>query len=108
MINAESVDLLAAPQLASAPNPIPPVSQDSSIKQGWDRLLRHSRVEPLIRKMFPDQRRYQRVVVPHIVAYLGNAHASRPYQILNISIGGFCMSGEEHWSPGTEMPITLQ
>jgi len=106
MINAESVDPFLPPQLA-APIPIQ-VSEEGAIKQGWDRLLRHSRVEPLIRKMFPDQRRYQRVVVPHIVAYLGNAHKSRPYQIINISSGGFCMLTENHWTPGTEMPITLQ
>lgn len=107
MINAESVDLFVPHQLAAAPIPIQ-VSEDGAIKQGWDRLLRHSRVEPLIRKMFPDQRRYQRLVVPHIVAYLGNAHKSRPYQIVNISSGGFCMLTEDHWTPGTEMPITLQ
>ena len=106
MINAESVDPFLPPQLA-APIPIQ-VSEEGAIKQGWDRLLRHSRVEPLIRKMFPDQRRYQRLVVPHIVAYLGNAHKSRPYQIVNISSGGFCMLTEDHWTPGTEMPITLQ
>ena len=73
-----------------------------------DRLLLHSQVEPLIRSLFPDQRRYRRLVSPHVVAYLGNAHASRPHQVANISVGGFCMLSEEYWTPGTEMPITLQ
>ena len=28
--------------------------------------------------------------------------------MVNISAGGFCMLGEDHWTLGTEMPITLQ
>jgi hypothetical protein len=106
-MNPESLDSAVGPQLAPGPN-TRRASEKVRVREGVDCLLRHSLLEPIIRKMFPDQRRYERIVVPHIVAYLGNAHASRPYQILNISIGGFCMSGEEHWMPGTEMPITLQ
>jgi len=107
MMNAESVDLFVPPELAASPVPRQ-VSEDGATRQGWDRLLHHARVEPLIRKMFRDQRRHPRVVIPHVVAYLGNAHKSRPYQIINISSGGFCMLTENHWTPGTEMPITLQ
>jgi hypothetical protein len=106
MINAESVDLFVPPELAASPVPRQ-VSEDGATRQGWDRLLHHARVEPLIRKMFRDQRRHPRVVIPHVVAYLGNAHKSRPYQIINISSGGFCRLTENHWTPGTEMPITL-
>jgi hypothetical protein len=107
VLNPESLEPAVEPQLAPGPN-TRRASEEVRALEGMERLLRHSLLEPIIRKMFPDQRRYERIVVPHIVAYLGNAHASRPYQILNISIGGFCMSGEEHWTPGTEMPITLQ
>jgi hypothetical protein len=78
------------------------------VRPGFDRLLFHAQVEPIIRRLFRDQRRYPRFVSPHVVAYLGNAHASRPHQVANISVSGFCMLSEEHWTPGTEMPITLQ
>jgi len=74
----------------------------------WDQLLRHPHLEPILRKMFPDQRRDERFVLPNVVGYLGRVHSSRPHQIANISVGGFCMVSDEHWSPGTEMPITLQ
>jgi len=58
--------------------------------------------------MFPDQRRDERFVLPNVVGYLGRVHSSRPHQIANISVGGFCMVSDHHWTPGTEMPITLQ
>ena len=74
----------------------------------WDHLLRHPRLEPILRKMFPDQRKYERLILPNVVGYLGRAHSSRPHQIADISLGGFCMLSDEHWTPGTEMPITLQ
>lgn len=74
----------------------------------WDHLLRHPRVEPILRKMFPDQRRDERFILPNVVGYLGRVHSSRPHQIANISVGGFCMISDEHWTPGREMPITLQ
>ena len=71
-------------------------------------LLRHPRLEPFLRKIFPDQRRHERLILPNVVGYLGRVHSSRPHQIANISVGGFCMVSEEHWTPGREMPITLQ
>lgn len=83
-------------------------SRDSSLRLQLDHLLRHPRLESIIRKMFPDQRRHERLVLPNVVGYLGKAHASRPHQIANISVGGFCMLSKELWTPGTEMPITLQ
>jgi hypothetical protein len=107
MLNPQSLDSVMTPRLAPERNATR-ASEEASVWQGLDHLIRHSRIEPIIRRIFPDQRRYERVIVPHIVAYLGNAHASRPRQIANISVGGFCMLGDEHWTPGTEMPITLQ
>ena len=107
MLKARSTDPVAEAQPVSGLSPIHE-SEGETVRQGLERLLRQSRVEPLIQKIFPDQRRYERLVVPHVVAYLGNAHKSRPYRIVNISAGGFCMLGEDHWTPGTEMPITLQ
>lgn len=78
------------------------------IRLDWEHFLRHSRLEPMIRKMFPDQRKHERFILPHVVGYLGRAHGSRPHKIANISVGGFCMLSDELWTPGTEMPITLQ
>jgi hypothetical protein len=108
MLNADFAELVVEPQLAPARAQIGGQPEAGSVREAWDRLLRHARVEPFIRKMFPDQRRYKRIIVPHVVAYLGNAHKSRPYQIIDISAGGFCMAGEDDWTPGTEMPVTLQ
>ena len=47
------------------------------------------------------------MLVPPVVAYLGNAGASEPLEVADISIGGFCLLTHDHWTPGTEMPITL-
>lgn len=108
MLNSEFAELVVEGQVAPAQVQMTGRPENSSVREGWDRFFRHSRVEPLIRKMFPDQRRYKRIIVPHVVGYLGNAHKSRPYQIIDISAGGFCLAGEDDWTPGTEMPVTLQ
>lgn len=109
MLNSEHLGQTMGPQQGPAPNAIRESTNRSvALSLSLDHLLRHSRIEPLIRKIFPDQRRYDRLVIPHVVAYIGRAHASRPHRIGNISVGGFCMSSDEHWTPGTEMPITLQ
>jgi hypothetical protein len=108
MLNSDFAELVVEGQAAPARVQVAVPGEDRALREGLDRLLRHARVESLIRKMFPDQRRYKRIIVPHVVAYLGNAHKSRPYQILDISAGGFCMAGEDDWTPGTEMPVTLQ
>jgi hypothetical protein len=97
--NAARTHHVAKPRATAQPS-------GSSIR--LDHFLHHPRLEPILRKMFPDQRRYERIILPNVVAYLGKAHASRPHQIGNISVGGFCMIGDEQWTPGTEMPITLQ
>jgi hypothetical protein len=107
MLKSEALEIAVRPQLAAAPNATQ-VSSDHSIPLSLDHLLRHSRIEPLIRKLFPDQRRFERIVLPNVVAYLGRAHKSRPHQIGNISVGGFCLVSDEQWTTGTEMPITLQ
>ena len=98
------VDMSSHLDPAADPQPV----SELAVSLGLDRLLRRARVEPRVRKMFPDQRRYKRLVLPQVVGYLGTAHASRPYRIVNISAGGFCMLGEDDWTPGMEMPITLQ
>lgn len=106
MSDSAPLDDAVRPELVDVPD-APQASVESSVR-GWDHILRNSRIEPFIRKMFPDQRKHERILAPHVVAYLGTAHASRPHQVANIGVGGFCMVSEELWTPGTEMPITLQ
>jgi hypothetical protein len=62
----------------------------------------------VLRRFYRDQRRFERMLVPPVVAYLGNAGASEPLEVADISIGGFCLLTHDHWTPGTEMPITLR
>lgn len=78
------------------------------VRLDWNYILRHPRIEPMIRRIFSDQRRYERFVLSNVVAYLGEAHASRPYRIGDLSVGGFCLLSDQAWTPGTEMPMTLQ
>ena len=61
-----------------------------------------------LRLIFPDQRQRERLPSPPLVGYLGTACASRPYDLGDISLTGFCLLTGERWIPGTEMPITLQ
>lgn len=68
-----------------------------------DTLLRR-----MLRAIFPDHRRHERLLVPPLVGYLGIARASKVYPLGDISLSGFCMLTDERWTPGTEMPITLQ
>jgi len=62
----------------------------------------------LLRKLFPDQRKQERFVVPPLVGYLGSVRSTKPYEVGDISLSGFCLLTEEQWSPGTEMPVTLE
>lgn len=62
----------------------------------------------LLRKLFPDQRKQERIPVPPLVGYLGSVRSTKPYEVGNISLSGFCLLTEERWSLGTEMPITLE
>lgn len=62
----------------------------------------------LLRRIFPDQRKQERLPTPPLVGYLGTARASKPYDLGDISVTGFCLLTGERWTPGTEMPITLQ
>ncbi|MGA8087048.1 MAG: PilZ domain-containing protein [Terracidiphilus sp.] len=62
----------------------------------------------VLRLMFPDQRKQERLPTPPLVGYLGTARASKPYDLGNISLTGFCLLTGERWIPGTEMPITLE
>lgn len=71
-------------------------------------ILTESLMKRLLRKIFPDQRRHERLVVPPLVGYLGTMRATRPYELTDISLSGFCMLTDERWTPGTEMPVTLQ
>lgn len=83
-------------------------SSNLSALVDWNRLVRHPRLEPIVRRFFSDQRKYGRLALPNVVGYLGRAHGSRPHRIADISVGGFCMLIDESWTPGTEMPITLK
>ena len=67
-----------------------------------------SLLKRVLRKLFPDQRKHERLPVPPLVGYLGTAKASKPYELSDVSLSGFCMLTDERWTPGTEMPITLQ
>lgn len=70
--------------------------------------LTDSLLKRVLRLVFPDRRKHERLVVPPLVGYLGTAQSSAPYQLTDISLSGFCMLTEERWTPGTEMPVTLQ
>lgn len=70
--------------------------------------LTESLLKRVLRKIFPDQRKHERIPVPPLVGYLGSVQASKPYELADISTSGFCMLTDERWTPGTEMPITLQ
>jgi hypothetical protein len=100
---AVSIEHLVAEPVATTRVP-----GERSIRLDWNRLVRHPRLEPIVRKLFPDQRRFDRLVLPNVVGYLGRAHASRPHRIADISVGGFRMVSDHFWTPGTEMTITLQ
>lgn len=70
--------------------------------------LTESLLKRVLRKIFPDQRKHERIPVPPLVGYLGSVQASKAYELADISLSGFCMLTDERWTPGTEMPITLQ
>ena len=70
--------------------------------------LTESLFKRILRKVFPDQRKSERQPQPPLVGYLGMRHTSRSYDLGDISISGFCLLTDERWTPGTEMPITLQ
>jgi hypothetical protein len=108
MSQADCLDNTVRPRHIARPCATTQPSGVGPVWLGWDHLLRHPRLEPILRKMFPDQRRDERFILPNVVGYLGRVHSSRPHQIANISSGGFCMVSDDHWTPGTEMPITLQ
>ena len=71
-------------------------------------FLTESLFKRMLRRMFPDQRKHERLPVPPLVGYLGTANSSDPYPLGDISLTGFCLLTDERWLPGTEMPITLQ
>jgi len=70
--------------------------------------LTESLLKRVLRKIFPDQRKSERQLQPPLVGYLGMTHTSRSYDLGDISVSGFCLLTDERWTPGTEMPITLQ
>ena len=67
-----------------------------------------SLLKRLLRKIFPDQRRYERLPLPPLVGYLGMLKTSKAFELSDIGVSGFRMLTGERWTPGTEMPITLQ
>lgn len=71
-------------------------------------FLTESLFKRILRRIFPDERRQERQPAPSLVAYLGTACSSKPYNLGDISLTGFCLLTDERWLPGTEMPITLQ
>ena len=70
--------------------------------------LTDSLFKRVLRRIFPDERKQERHPAPPLVGYLGTASSSKPYDLGDISLTGFCLLTDERWIPGTEMPITLQ
>lgn len=70
--------------------------------------LTDSLFKRILRRIFPDQRKNDRHAQPPLVGYLGTLRATRPYDLADISVSGFCLLTDERWEPGTEMPVTLQ
>jgi len=70
--------------------------------------LTNSLWKRMLRMIFPDQRKQERLPMPPLVGYLGTARASKPYELGDVSLTGFCLLTGDRWMPGTEMPITLQ
>jgi hypothetical protein len=71
-------------------------------------FLTESLFKRILRRVFPDRRKQERLPVPPLVGYLGTASSSKRYDLGDISLTGFCLLTDERWIPGTEMPITLQ
>jgi hypothetical protein len=95
----------------SATAALGPVQTASNEKMELRRVecyLTESLLKRILRRIFPDERRQERQPAPPLVAYLGTACASKPYELGDISLTGFCLLTDERWMPGTEMPITLQ
>ena len=95
-------------QLLSASDAAANVRRQRAPRLDLNRLVRHPRLEPLVRRLFPDQRKHDRIALTNVVGYVGRLHASRPHRIADISVGGFRMMSDQLWTPGTEMTITLQ
>ncbi|MGA9587825.1 MAG: PilZ domain-containing protein [Terracidiphilus sp.] len=71
-------------------------------------FLTESLFKRILRRVFPDRRKQERLPVPPLVGYLGTVSSSKQYDLGDISLTGFCLLTDERWIPGTEMPITLQ
>ena len=69
--------------------------------------LTESLFNRILRLIFPDQRKNDRHLQPPLVGYLGTLRSTKPYDLADISLSGFCLLTDERWTPGTEMPITL-
>ncbi|MBS1803103.1 MAG: hypothetical protein JST28_07025 [Acidobacteria bacterium] len=70
--------------------------------------VKESLLKRLLRKIFPDQRTETRCPAPPLMGYLGTMQGSRPFEVGDVSLGGFSLVTEERWAAGTEMPITLR
>lgn len=70
--------------------------------------VKESLFKRLLRKIFPDQRTETRCPAPPLMGYLGTMQGSRPFEVGDVSLGGFSLITEERWAAGTEMPITLR
>src|ERR1700750_406499 len=63
-------------------------------------FLTESLLQRILLRLFPAQRKHQRHPVPPLVGYLGTAHSSKPYELGDISLTGFCLLTDERWIPG--------
>lgn len=88
--------------------PARPQATELSGERAEKKSLTRSLCKSILRFVFPDQRKNERHVEPPLVGHLGMAHASKPYELTDISISGFCLLTDERWERGTEMPITLR
>ena len=71
-------------------------------------VLTESLFRRVLRTVFSDQRKEERVSAPSLVGYLGTVRSTKPYDVADISLSGFCLLTDERWTAGTEMPVTFE
>jgi PilZ domain len=71
-------------------------------------VLTESLFRRLLRTFCPEQRKEERISTPSLVGYLGTVRATKPYDVADISLSGFCLLTDERWTEGTEMPVTFK
>ena len=96
---------------SSSPLSSPARSQPPSASQQFpanesvfSRFLRFLTNEPEAQ----ERRRGTRIPQPPLCAYLGVFGSNEPIPVRDISATGFFLSTDDHWLPGTNMPLRLE